>query len=39
MNRNDLKRFVRKILLEKLDTTPTVEGKLLKKTISFSGIR
>lgn len=39
MNRNDLKRFVRKVLLEKLDTKPTVEGKLLKKTISFSGIK
>ena len=39
MNRNDLKRFVRRVLLEKLNTKPTVEGKLLKKTISFSGIK
>ena len=39
MNRNKLKTFVRKVLLEKLNTKPTVEGKLLKKTISFSGIK
>ena len=39
MNRNKLKTFVRKVLLEKLNTKPTVEGKLLKKTISFSGIQ
>ena len=39
MNRNDLKRFVRKVLLEKLDTKATVKGKLLKKTISYNGIK
>jgi len=39
MNRNDLKRFVRKVLLEKLNRQPRVHGKLLKKTISFSGIQ
>ena len=38
MNKNDLKKFVRKVLLEKLEQEPTVTGKLVKKTISFSGI-
>jgi len=39
MNKNDLKTFVRKVLLEKLNQQPRVHGKLLKKTISFSGIQ
>lgn len=39
MNKSDLKKYVRSVLLEKLNSKPTVEGKLLKKTISFSGIK
>ena len=38
MNRNKLKQFVRTILLEKLEQPPIVGGKLMKKTLSFSGI-
>lgn len=38
MNRSELKKFVTKVLLEKLEKTPKVEGKLVKKTMSFSGI-
>ena len=39
MNKNDLKKFVTKILLEKLHNSPKVEGKLVKKTLSFRGIK
>ena len=39
MNKDKLKIFVRKVLLEKLNSKPRVQGKLLKKTISFSGIQ
>lgn len=38
MNKNELKKFVRKVLLERLNESPRVTGKLVKKTISFSGI-
>jgi hypothetical protein len=38
MNKNELKKFVTKILLEKLKQSPKVEGKLVKKTLSFRGI-
>ncbi len=38
MNKSELKKFVTKVLLEKLEQTPRVQGKLIKKTISFSGI-
>ena len=38
MNKNELKKFVRKVLLEKLELTPRVQGKLVKKSIGFSGI-
>ena len=38
MNKSELKKFVRKVLLEKLDCKPNVHGKLIKKTISFRGI-
>ena len=38
MNNNELKTFVRRVLLEKLETIPKVKGRLLKKTISLSGI-
>jgi hypothetical protein len=39
MNRSELKKFVTKVLLEKLDQAPRVQGKLVKKTLSFSGIQ
>ena len=38
MNRSELKKYVTKVLLEKLEQRPVVEGKLVKKTISFQGI-
>ena len=38
MNRSELKKYVTKVLLEKLNQSPVVEGKLVKKTISFNGI-
>ena len=38
MKRNELKQFVRTILLEKLEQPPLVRGKMMKKTLSFSGI-
>jgi len=38
MNKSEIKTFVRRVLLEKLETTPKVEGRLLKKTLSLSGI-
>ena len=38
MNRNDLKKFITKVLLEKVETKPNVFGKLIKKNISFRGI-
>ena len=39
MNRTELKKYVTKVLLEKLERTPMVNGKLIKKIISFSGIQ
>lgn len=39
MNRKELKTYVTQVLLEKINTTPNVVGKLLKKQISFNGIR
>ena len=39
MNKNELKKFVTKVLLEKLEQSPRVQGKLIKKTINFSGIK
>jgi hypothetical protein len=39
MNRNELKKFVTKVLLEKLEQAPRVQGTLVKKTLSFSGIQ
>lgn len=38
MNRSELKKFVTTVLLEKLDLGPSVQGKLVKKTLSFRGI-
>ena len=38
MNRNELKNYITKILLEKVECNPVIEGKLIKKTISFTGI-
>ena len=38
MNKDNLKKFITKVLLEKVDTTPNVIGKLVKKTVSFRGI-
>jgi hypothetical protein len=38
MNRSELKKFVTKILLEKLEQPAVVHGKLIKKTVSFRGI-
>ena len=38
MNRSELKKFVTKVLLEKLDQTPSVQGKFVKKTLSFRGV-
>jgi hypothetical protein len=38
MNRSELKKFVTKVLLEKLEQSPSVQGKLVKKTVSFRGI-
>ena len=34
MNKNELKKFVTKVFLEKLEQT-AVHGKLIKKTINF----
>jgi len=39
MTKSELKKYVTKVLLEKLEQTPVVNGKFIKKTISFSGIR
>lgn len=39
MNKSDLKKFVRGVLLEKLEQTPRIVGSLVKKTLSFSGIQ
>ena len=39
MNRNELKKFVTNVLLEKLEQKPLVQGVLVKKTLSFSGIQ
>ena len=38
MNRSELKKYVTKILLEKLNQTPSVHGKLVKKTLSYRGV-
>lgn len=38
MNKDNLKKFITKVLLEKVDTTPNVIGKLVKKSVSFRGI-
>jgi len=38
MNRNELKKYVTKILLEKLDQPPVVHGKLVKKTLNYRGV-
>lgn len=38
MNRNKLKTFVTKILLEKLENLPSIQGSLIKKIITFRGI-
>jgi len=38
MNKSELKKFVTKVLLEKLEQAPAIQGKLVKKTISFRGI-
>ena len=38
MNRSELKKFVTKVLLEKLEQPAVVHGKLIKKTVSFRGI-
>tara|TARA_E500000331_G_scaffold179915_1_gene173267 strand:- start:246 stop:974 length:729 start_codon:yes stop_codon:yes gene_type:complete len=39
MNKNNLKQFVRSVLLEKLEQSPRIHGSLVKKTLSFSGIQ
>ena len=39
MNKKNLKKYITKILLEKVETEPSVLGKLVKKTIGFSGIQ
>ena len=39
MNKSELKKYITGVLLEKLEQTPTVFGKFVKKTISFSGIK
>ena len=39
MNKSELKKYITKVLLEKLEQTPKVTGKFVKKTISFSGIK
>lgn len=38
MNKNKLKTFVTKILLEKLENSPSIHGSLIKKRITFRGI-
>lgn len=38
MNRSNLKKFITKVLLEKVETLPSVQGKLVKKNVSFRGI-
>ena len=38
MNRSELKKYVTKILLEKLNQSPSVQGKLVKKTLSYRGV-
>ena len=38
MDKNSLKNFITKVLLEKVKTIPSVQGKLVKKNISFRGI-
>ncbi len=38
MNRSQLKKYVTKILLEKLNQEPTVHGKLIKKTLNYRGV-
>ena len=38
MNRSELKKYVTKILLEKLNQEPTVHGKLIKKTLNYRGV-
>ena len=38
MNRSNLKKFITKVLLEKVETSPSVQGKLVKKNVSFRGI-
>ena len=38
MDRSELKKYVTKVLLEKLEQSPVVEGKLIKKTINYHGI-
>ena len=38
MNRSELKKFVTKVLLEKLEQPPSVQGKLVKKTLTYRGI-
>lgn len=39
MNRKQLKKYVTKVLLEKLEKAPRVQGKLVKKTVSYRGIQ
>ena len=39
MNKTNLKKYITKILLEKVDTSPSVVGKLVKKKIGFTGIQ
>jgi hypothetical protein len=39
MNRKQLKKYVTKVLLEKLEQTPHVQGKFIKKTINYHGIQ
>lgn len=38
MDRNELKTYITRVLLEKINTNPRVIGKLVKKQISFNGI-
>ena len=38
MDKNKLRKFVRRSLIEKLESPASVSGKLVKKTLGFSGI-
>ena len=38
MNKSELKKYVTKVLLEKVSQEPTVYGKLIKKTLNYRGV-